>query len=234
MQEYITKGFAKKLSQEEDIPAGPVFDCAAIYKGISLNDTLMPGPDLVSSLIGVLTQFRKGRIALVADIEAMFHQIKVKKEDCNALRFLWWPNGDISKKAELYSMERHIFGACSSPCIASFCLKETGKRFGHEFDKRICEIVENGFYVDDCLTSSDSDEDAIDTKTQLCKLMKKGGFNLTKWISNSSTVMAKIPESEQTKSIKDLGLHEPRKERVLGVFWNVDADAFQFRSTVPK
>ncbi|XP_077966575.1 uncharacterized protein LOC144420797 [Styela clava] len=195
---------------------------------------LMPGPDLVSSLIGVLTQFRKGRIALVADIEAMFHQIKVKKEDCNALRFLWWPNGDISKKAELYSMERHIFGACSSPCIASFCLKETGKRFGHEFDKRICEIVENGFYVDDCLTSSDSDEDAIDTKTQLCKLMKKGGFNLTKWILNSSTVMAKIPESEQTKSIKDLDLHEPRKERVLGVFWNVDADAFQFRSTVPK
>ncbi|XP_077966587.1 uncharacterized protein LOC144420802 [Styela clava] len=44
--------------------------------------------------------------------------------------------------------------------------------------------------------------------------------------------MAKIPESEQ--SIKDLDLHEPRKERVLGVFWNVDADAFQFRSTVPK
>ncbi|XP_077966565.1 uncharacterized protein LOC144420790 [Styela clava] len=190
----------------------------------------MPGPDLVSSLIGVLTQFRKGRIALVADIEAMFHQIKVKKEDCNALRFLWWPNGDISKKAELYSMERHIFGACSSPCIASFCLKETGKRFGHEFDKIICGIVENGFYVDDCLTSSDSDEGAIDTKTQLCKLMKKGGFNLTKWISNSSTVMARIPESEQTKSIKDLDLHEPRKERVLGV----DADAFQFRSTVPK
>nr|XP_039265634.1 uncharacterized protein LOC120341224 [Styela clava] len=253
MQEYITKGFAKKLSQEEDIPAGPVwylchhpvctankpkvrivFDCAAIYKGVSLNDTLMPGPDLVSSLIGVLTQFRKGRIALVADIEAMFHQIKVKKEDCNALRFLWWPNGDILKKAELYFMERHIFGACSSPCIASFCLKETGKRFGHEFDKRICEIIENGFYVDDCLTSSDSDEDAINTKTQLCNLMKKGGFNLTKWISNSSTVMANIPESEHTKSVKELDLHEPRKERVLGVFWNVDADAFQFRSTVPK
>ena len=36
-----------------------VFDCAAGYSNVSLNDNLMRGPDLMNSLIGVLTRFRK-------------------------------------------------------------------------------------------------------------------------------------------------------------------------------
>ena len=40
-----------------------VFDCAAKYRGVCLNDTLRKGPDLVNALIGVLCRFRKGRVA---------------------------------------------------------------------------------------------------------------------------------------------------------------------------
>ena len=75
-----------------------VFHCGVKHKGVSLNKALMQGPDFVNSLVGVLTRFRKYPVALVADIEAMFHLVEVRPADRNNLRFLWWPAGDLSKK----------------------------------------------------------------------------------------------------------------------------------------
>ena len=61
-----------------------------------MNDKLLQGPDLTNSLVGVLARFRQETVTVLGDIEAMFHQVKVAPEDCNALRFLWWPNGDVT------------------------------------------------------------------------------------------------------------------------------------------
>ena len=54
-----------------------VYDCAAKFRGTSLNDTIKQGPNLTNTLIGVLLRFRQGRIALMADVEGMFHQVLV-------------------------------------------------------------------------------------------------------------------------------------------------------------
>ena len=54
-----------------------VFDCAAKFGGLALNDVVLQGPDLTNKLAGVLLRFRKDHIALTADIEAMFHQVRV-------------------------------------------------------------------------------------------------------------------------------------------------------------
>ena len=50
-----------------------VYDCAASSHQVALNDKLMTGPDLVNKLFKVLLQFRKEKIAIVSDIEAMFY-----------------------------------------------------------------------------------------------------------------------------------------------------------------
>ena len=63
-----------------------VLDCAAKFKGTSLNDQ---GPDLKNGLIGVIIRFRQEPVAMVADVGGMFHQVRVTPDDCNALRFLW-------------------------------------------------------------------------------------------------------------------------------------------------
>lgn len=55
-----------------------VFNCAASFKETSRNAHLLQGPDLTSTLIGVLTRFRKESIVLMSDIEAMFHQRKMQ------------------------------------------------------------------------------------------------------------------------------------------------------------
>jgi len=67
-----------------------VFDYAAQHRGGSLNQVLMQGPDLNNRLDAVLLRFRKESIALVADVEAMFHQVLVSPRDRDSLRFLWW------------------------------------------------------------------------------------------------------------------------------------------------
>jgi len=58
-----------------------VFDCAARFGGVSLNDHLLQGPDLTNGLLGVLLRFQRGRIAFSADIKAMFHQVRVNPKD---------------------------------------------------------------------------------------------------------------------------------------------------------
>ena len=67
-----------------------VFDAAAKFDGTSLNDRLYHGPDLTNNLVGVLIRFREEETAFTADVESMFHQVKVLPEDADALGFLWW------------------------------------------------------------------------------------------------------------------------------------------------
>ena len=69
-----------------------VFDCAAEYRGISLNSRVRQGPDLTNKLVGVLTRFHLHPIAIMVDIQAMFRQVRVTQEDQDTLRFLWWPS----------------------------------------------------------------------------------------------------------------------------------------------
>ncbi|XP_078494962.1 uncharacterized protein LOC144749776 isoform X2 [Ciona intestinalis] len=100
-----------------------VFDCSAQFAGSSLNDHLLQGPDLTNNLVGVLTRFRKEEVALMTDIESMFHQFFVRKQDRDFLRFLWWKDDSFQEILE-YRMKVHLFGAKSSPGVANYGLKQ--------------------------------------------------------------------------------------------------------------
>ena len=130
MNDLFAKGYAKEVSHEEMegkhgevwyLPHHPVinpqkekvrivFDCAAKYNGVSLNSRVLQGPDLANKLVGVLIRFRLEEVALMADIEAMFHQVKVSPCDQDVLRFLWWPEGDTTQKPQVCKMLVHLFG----------------------------------------------------------------------------------------------------------------------------
>ena len=57
-----------------------------LLDGVSLNDKLHIGCDLLNSLVGVFLRFREQRVGLAADIEAMLHQVQIIEEDQPALR----------------------------------------------------------------------------------------------------------------------------------------------------
>lgn len=66
--------------------------------------------------------------------------------------------------------------------------------------------------------------------------MSKGGFKLTKWISNDRKVLESIPEILRAKDVKDLDLREGILpiERALGVKWCVNTDTFGFKIVVKE
>ena len=115
-----------------------VFDAAARFNGVSLNDQLYQGPDLANSLIGVLIRFREEEIAFTADLEAMFHQVKVLPKEADALRFLCW-SGSLNDHPDEYQMLVHIFGATSSPCCANKAVHQSADdQFDPEVTRTVC------------------------------------------------------------------------------------------------
>ena len=250
MNEIMAKGYAEIVPQSELQPETGklwylphhgvyhprkkelrvVFDCAAVYGGTSLNKELLQGPDLTNTLLGVLLRFRQGPVAFITDIEGMFHQVRVAKENINFLRFLWWPNGDISKELVEHRMTVHIFGPVSSPCCATFTLLKTADDNQNDYSEEVTNIIRQNFYVDDCLKAVNSTDQALFLYHQLSELCAKGGFHLNKWISNDRMVLSAIPERDRAKEVRtlDLSKEELPMERALGVQWDVERDQFTF------
>ena len=87
-------------------------------------------------------------------------------------------------------------------------------------------VLEN-FYMDDCLKSVDSKEKAIRMSDELSQLLKKGGFNLTKWLSNNDRIISNFVLEKRAKVYLDLKEAKSILHPVLGVRLNVEEDSFQ-------
>ncbi|KAK3745817.1 hypothetical protein QZH41_005680 [Actinostola sp. cb2023] len=88
----------------------------------------------------------------------------------------------------------HLFGGISSPSCASYALQRTADDNATKYDKETIYTIRNNFYVDDYLKSVETEDKALQLVDELRELLKKGGLNLTKWVSNSRKVIKAIPE----------------------------------------
>ena len=176
---------------------------------------------MTNTLVGVLIRFRQAPIAFLADIEAMFCQVRVSSEHRKFLRFLRWRDGNYEQLPEEYKMLVHLFGATSSLSCAGFCLRKVADEFENEFDEERIKTIRKNFYVDDCLKSVQKMEDAIQLIEELRQLLAKRSFRLMKFVCNDVKVLSLIPESERAKSIVSLDFDELPVERALRVEWNV-------------
>ena len=200
-----------------------VFDAAAKHEGTSLNQNLLQGPDRTNNLVGVLLRFRQDWTALMADVEAMFHQVKVAPEDQDAFRFLWW-SSDADKPSDKYVMTVDVFGATDSPCCANYSLKRTAEDNRDKYEPIVIDTVLRHFYVDDMLRALKNKEIAIRVANDPMSLLARGGFRLTKSMSNSPTVLEAIRNDERAAPSKNLDLDELPVERALRIGCNVKED----------
>lgn len=247
INEYIAKGYVSRLDRQARFDKGQriwylpiftvyypkkpdkirlVFDAAAEVNGISLNKVLLKGPDQVSSLVDILRRFREKSVAINIDIREMFHQVDIREQDRQAQRFLW-RNGDESKEPEIYVVNVMTFGATCSPSSAQFVKNTNAKEFEQIYPEAVTSIVQN-HYVDDMMDGGHTEEDTIRLVKQVQEIHRHGGFELTKFISNSRKVMEALGskcENENKSLDVDASLGT---ERVLGMYWNTELDCFTF------
>ncbi|XP_062704691.1 uncharacterized protein LOC115265156 [Aedes albopictus] len=251
--EYQYKGYAHKATAEEleendplrtwYLPLGVVtnprkpgkvriiWDAAAKAHGVSLNDMLLKGPDLLTSLPAVLCRFRQRKIAIAGDIREMYHQLKIRREDRQVQRFLY--RSGTTKKPDVFVMDVATFGSTCSPCSANFVKNKNAMEWKDDYPEAATAVVEN-HYVDDYLDSRDSEDDMVKLATDVRMIQESAGFELRNWRSNSKKVLHLMGE-EATDCRKDFSVDkESQMERVLGMAWLPDEDVFVYSVKLPN
>ncbi len=109
----------------------------------------------------MLLRFRAENIALVADINSMFHQVYITPSHRDILHFLWWADGDENKTAEIYRMKVHLFGGTWSPSCALYALRRVAIDHKREDNEEASKAIERNFYVDDFMKSTKTEADVI-------------------------------------------------------------------------
>ena len=107
------------------------------------------------------------------------------------LQFLWWKDGNYNETPQHFCMTLHVFGAKSSACIVFFaihCAIDEAQKRGN-ISEDSAELARKNFYVDDFLSSTDTIDDGIRIAHEITDAVMKGGFRLTKWLSNERKVI---------------------------------------------
>ena len=208
-----------------------VFDCSLKYQNISLNDELLQGPDLINNLVGVLLRFRQYKFAYSSDIKSMFYQVRVPKEDSNFLRFLWYPENDLSQPPVPFRLLVHVFGAKSSPSCANYALQYIANSSSN-MNEDIKSAILKSFYVDDLLKSVKTENEGEFQAKTLIEVLRDSGFELTSFVSNSRKILASLPNENLSSEVKEINLHVDNlpDNKALGVIWNTQNDTFSYRT----
>ena len=129
----------------------------------------------------------------------------------------------------------HVFGGVSSGPCSNYALKRTAKKNEKKYGIETALTLIENFYVDDLLKSVNSEDDAIKLIKNVRSMCNEGGFNLTKFVSNSKKVLHSIAETFRRNGVKDkdLGCKLP-DEQALGILWNVETDTLGFKIAIKE
>ena len=111
----------------------------------------------------------------------------------------------------------HVFSGSSSP---GYALRKTAVDNALDFKVKIAKTLIKNFYVGDLLNSVESEDSAIQLIQDVKNICERGGFNLTKFTSNSKGVLKSVSESHRKDGVKNRDLYRKLpEERSLGICW---------------
>ena len=163
-----------------------VFDSAAVYANVCLNDGFEKGPDYTNSLFRCFLQWRLHQIAVTGDMEKMFNQISMAEEDQKYHRFIW-RDGNSSLPIIIYQWLRLIFGDKPSPDLATYAIRYLAELLGIEYPLG-AEVLKKKTYVDDVGFSEDEKEKASQITHEVDEILKHAKLSIKSWNSNSKDI----------------------------------------------
>ena len=189
----------------------------------SLNDCLEVGPPLQNQLWSVLVRGRFHTIALTADIQKAFLQVRIHPDDRDALRFHWLVNKDPLQVCTL-RFTRALFGLGPSPFLLGGVIQHHLNTERSEQPKQV-EEIERSLYVDDILSGGQTVEETKELKNSTTKIFETASLKLHKWNSNVQSLEEDIPDQEVSLSHakEQLGV-KGGETTLLGLKWNKERD----------
>jgi hypothetical protein len=155
----------------------------------------------------------------------MYRAVELPTADRNLQRFVWRPDpGDTLKD---YRMTRVTFGVTSSSFVANMCVQRNATDITQSYPLA-AKVVNESFYVNDCLTGADTVEQAIETHQQLQELFSKAEFLLRKWNSSSPAVLESIPaELHDSQTSLTISETDETYTKTLEIEWHSVMDHFR-------
>ncbi|KAL7883040.1 hypothetical protein SRHO_G00006980 [Serrasalmus rhombeus] len=219
----------KRLARDPQQAEAYCEEISNLFRGLNLNEALLPGPTLGASLLGVLLRFRQNAVAISGDIRSMFHQVRLLPEDRPLLKFVW---RDMRREdpPDVYEWQVLPFGTTCSPCCATFALQRHVREHSAP-DEDVRQSVEQCFYVDNCLQSIPTAEEARELVDKLCGLLATGGFELRQWASNVPCAISHLPKEAQSNSLEHWLSYgdTSHPESALGLTWHWESDCLGYK-----
>ncbi|UYV71914.1 hypothetical protein LAZ67_9001136 [Cordylochernes scorpioides] len=176
----------------------------------------------------LLLIFRTYPVAITADIEKMYRQIRIHPEDADYQRILWRPSPE--EPVVDYRLLTVTYGTTSAPFLAMRTLQQLAEDEGQNYPEA-SRVTLNDFYVDDLLTGAQTIAETKELIDQLKDLMKKGGFHLRKWNSNCHEIVSHVEEMNEERKIN---LEKGAISKILGIVWDHVQDTFKVNITLPE
>ncbi|XP_018407518.1 PREDICTED: uncharacterized protein LOC108783447 [Cyphomyrmex costatus] len=175
-----------------------VFDASAkTSSGASLNDKLLVGPNLQNDIFEILLRFRCHQYVLTADIAQMFRQIKMVEED-RAFQCILW-RSDEEQPVKVYTLYTVTYGTACAPFLAMRCLRELANQWSPD-NPKAAEILKDDFYMDDLISGTKTEQEAIALQRELSMILHSAQFHLRKWRSHDPTILESLTESKEKTS----------------------------------
>ena len=114
-------------------------------------------------------------MAITANVGKMYRAIELTADEKDSHRFIW--RSKPTETLKDYQMTRVAFGVSALSFAANMFVHQNALDLAHKFHLA-AKVVEDCFYVDDCLTGADTVDRAILLYHQLLDIFNRGGFLL--------------------------------------------------------